>query len=175
MNYLDFIIAVPLLWGAWKGFQRGLVFEICMIIGMLLGFYLAFKFSSIFEGLVSKYIHDSGNMLPYITFFIVFIAVVLIMVFLAKFLEGLLKIGSLTTVNKILGALFGLLKFGIAVSVILSLLRPVDARVGLLSAETKSHSKLYLPVMKTAHYIFPALQDVKEEFSKRVFNAAGAK
>jgi hypothetical protein len=29
--------------------------------------------------------------------------------------------------------------------------------------------------MKTAHYIFPALQDVKEEFSKRVFNATGAK
>lgn len=171
MNYLDFIIAVPLLWGAWKGFQRGLVFEICMIIGMILGFYLAFKFSSLFEGLISKYIHNSGNMLPYITFFIVFICVILIMIFLAKFLEGLLKIGSLTTINKILGAIFGMLKFGIAVSVILSLLRPVDAKTGLMSAETKSQSKLYMPVMKTAHYIFPALQDVKEEFSKRVFNS----
>ena len=42
MNYLDFIIAVPLLWGAWKGFQRGIIFEIAMLIGIILGLYLAF-------------------------------------------------------------------------------------------------------------------------------------
>jgi uncharacterized membrane protein required for colicin V production len=28
MNYLDFILAVPLVWGAYKGYQRGIVFEI---------------------------------------------------------------------------------------------------------------------------------------------------
>ncbi|MBK7682201.1 MAG: CvpA family protein [Bacteroidetes bacterium] len=68
MNYLDFIIAIPLVWGAYKGFQRGFIFEIAMIIGLVLGLYLAFKMSSLFEGLVSKMVDASGTTLHYLTF-----------------------------------------------------------------------------------------------------------
>ncbi len=168
MNYLDFIIAVPLIWGLYKGYKRGFIFEICMLIGMILGFYIAFKFSSLMEGFVSKYIHSAASMLPYISFFLVFIAVIIIMILLAKFLEGILKISSLTPLNQIAGALFGLLKFGLAMSVVLSLLRPVDARIGLINAKTKSGSLLYGPVMKVSQYLFPALQDVRREFDKRI-------
>ena len=59
MNYLDFIIAAPLLFGAWKGYQKGLIFEIAMIIGLILGFYLAFKFSGLIEHLVSGVVSNS--------------------------------------------------------------------------------------------------------------------
>lgn len=168
MNYLDFLIAVPLAWGAWKGFKRGLVFEIAMIIGMILGFYLAFKFSSLFQKLVSSFITGSGSFLPYITFFIVFISVILIMILLARFLEQVLKISSLTTVNQVFGAVFGLVKAGLMVSVILSLLRPIDARMGLFSAKDKAGSLLYAPVLETSHYLFPALDDIRKEFRQRV-------
>jgi len=168
MNYLDFIIAVPLIWGAYKGFQRGIIFEIAMIIGLVLGLYLAFKTSSLFEGLVGKYLDASGKTLHYMSFFIVFIAVILIMVLLAKLLEGLLKIGNLNVFNKVFGALFGILKFAIVVSVIFSVFRPVDAHLGLLSAKTKSSSYLYQPVVHVTKYLFPALKDVQQEFGKRV-------
>lgn len=168
MNYLDFIIAVPLLWGAWKGWQRGIIFEIAMLIGIVLGLYLAFKVSSLFEGLVAKVVDASGNTLQYISFFLVFIAVVLIMVLFAKFLEGILKIGKLTAINQVAGAVFGLLKFALVVSVVLSVFRPVDAHLSLLSAKTKSESWLYRPVVSVSQYLFPALKDVQQEFSKRV-------
>ncbi|CAN5635566.1 hypothetical protein BH11BAC2_BH11BAC2_04540 [soil metagenome] len=168
MNYLDILIAIPLLWGIWKGWQRGLIFEVAMIIGMVLGFYLAFKCSSLFEGVVKKYVDSSASMLPYLTFFLVFIAVIVIMILLAKFLEGILKISSLTPVNQVAGAVFGCIKFGLAVSVVLSLLRPMDAKLGLLSAKTRSSSYLYHPVLQISHYLFPALEDVKTEFEKRM-------
>ena len=168
MNYLDVIIAIPLLWGAYKGWQRGLIFEVAMIIGMILGFYLAFKFSSLFEHLVGTYIHGSNSALPYLTFFLVFIGVIIVMILLAKFLEKIIKISSLTPINQVLGAVFGCIKFCLAVSVLLSLFRPMDARMGIISAKTKSESYLYEPVIKGAHYLFPALQDVKTEFSKRL-------
>jgi membrane protein required for colicin V production len=168
MNYLDFIIAVPLLWGAWKGFQRGIIFEIAMIIGIVLGLYLAFKVSSLFEGLVSKLVDAQGSTLHMISFFVVFICVVLIMILFAKFLEGILKIGNLNTFNKIAGACFGMLKFALVVSVVLSVFRPVDAQLGLLSAKTKSDSYLYQPVVAVSQYLFPALKDVQQEFSKHV-------
>lgn len=168
MNYLDFIIAVPLIWGAYKGFQRGIIFEIAMIIGVVLGLYLAFKVSSLFEGLIGKVVNEQGNTLHMITFFLIFITVVLIMILLAKFMEGILKIGNLNLFNKVAGAFFGLLKFALVISVILSVFRPVDAQLGLLSAKTKSESWLYQPVISVSQYLFPALKDVQQEFSKRV-------
>jgi len=168
MNFLDVIIAVPLVYGAYKGFQRGFIFEIAMIIGLVLGLYLAFKMSSLFEGLVSKMVDASGSTLHYLTFFIVFVSVILIMVFLAKLLEGLLKIGNLNVFNKVSGALFGLLKFALVVSVVFSVFRPIDAHLGLLSAKTKTESYLYQPILHVAKYLFPAMKDVQNEFVKRV-------
>ncbi len=168
MNYLDFIIAVPLIWGAYKGFQRGFIFEIAMIIGLVLGLYLAFKMSSLFEGLMSKFVDAQGSTLHYLTFFVVFISVILIMVFLAKLLEGLLKIGNLNVFNKVAGAIFGIIKFALVVSVVFSVFRPVDAHLGLLSAKTKSGSLLYQPVVHITQYIFPALKGFQKEFWKRV-------
>ncbi len=168
MNYLDFILAVPLVWGAYKGFQRGIIFEIAMLIGVILGLYLAFKVSSLFEGAVGKIVDAQGNTLHIVTFFIVFIAVVLIMILLAKFMEGILKIGNLNAFNKIAGACFGLLKFALVVSVVLSVFRPVDVQLGLLTAKTKSGSWLYQPVLSVSQYLFPALKDVQQEFSKHV-------
>ena len=44
MNFLDALIIAPLLWGAYKGFQKGLIFEIAMILGLIIGVYLGFKF-----------------------------------------------------------------------------------------------------------------------------------
>ena len=170
MNYLDIIIVIPLLWGAWKGFQRGLIFEIAMIINLILGFYIAFKFLHFFEKFVSKYISSSENFLPYLTFFLVLILVIVLMILLAKLLEGILKMTSLNVFNKIAGAVFGILKFALVISFLLALLRPVDLRMGLIHQQTKNESFLYNRVFNISHYLFPALQDVKEEFKHRVGN-----
>jgi membrane protein required for colicin V production len=168
MNYLDVLIAVPIIWGIYKGWQQGIIFEVATLIGLILGFYLAFKFSSLFESLVGKFVTGSSNVLPYVTFFIVLISVILVMILLAKFLEGVLKITNLTPINKVAGAVSGGLKLALTMSIILSLIRPVDAQLNMISAKTKSESKLYAPVLNIAHYLFPAPQDVREEFSKRV-------
>jgi membrane protein required for colicin V production len=168
MNYLDVLIAVPIIWGIYIGWKQGIILEIATLIGLILGFYLAFKFSSLFESLVGKFLSGSSNVLPYVTFFIVLISVILVMILLAKFLEGVLKITNLTPINQVAGAVSGGLKIALTMSILLSLIRPVDAQLNLISAKTKSESKLYAPVLNIAHYLFPALQDVREEFSKRV-------
>jgi len=168
MNYLDVIIAIPLIWGAYKGWQRGIIFEIAMLLGLILGLYIAFKFSGVCESLVGNVVKDSGKMLPYLTFFLVFITVIVLMVLLAKFLEGVLKVAKLSPVNKVLGAISGLLKFALMLSVLFSILRPVDARLGLMTAKTKSSSYLYLPILNVPHFLYPALQDIKEEFEGKL-------
>src|SRR4051812_13134581 len=119
MNWLDIVIAIPLLWGAYQGFKRGMVFMVLMIIGMILGLYLAFKFSGLIVGLLAEYIHASKEILPYIAFVIVFAAIVLLVIFLAKLLEAILKAASLTAFNKVAGAVLGMAKWALIVSVVL--------------------------------------------------------
>lgn len=168
MNYLDVLIAIPLAWGAYKGFQRGLIFEIAMLIGLVLGLYLAFKLSGLLETVVAKMVDAQGTALYMVTFFVVFISVILIMVLLAKFLEQILKIGKMDNLNKLAGAFFGIVKFALVVSVVLSVFRPIDRRFSVLPEKIRKESLLFEPVSKASLYIFPALKDVQKEFSKHV-------
>ena len=46
MNYLDIIIAVPLLYGLIKGFSNGLVKEVTSLLALFIGVYVAINFSS---------------------------------------------------------------------------------------------------------------------------------
>ena len=137
MNYLDIIIAIPLLLGAYKGFRRGLIFEVAMIIGLIFGIYLAFKFGNMFESVAAKIVHNS-TLLPYFSFFLIFSLVILAMVLLAKLFEGILKITNLNMFNKVAGALFGLLKFGLIISVLLAVFRPIDENFGYIKPEIKN-------------------------------------
>jgi membrane protein required for colicin V production len=168
MNVLDIIIAIPLLWGAYRGFRRGFIFEIFMLIGLILGLYVAFKFSHLINGLVEKIVSPSSSVIPYLSFFMVFAAIIIIMVLLARLLEKILNIASLTIFNKIAGAIFGLLKFALIVSVILWLFKALEPHWNFINAATKKQSLLYEPVLKTSTFITPAFQDIKEEFKENL-------
>ena len=166
MNYLDLLIALPICFGIYKGWKRGIIFEIAMMIGLVLGLYVAIKFSGLFEGVVKKMTDSPDKVLPWITFILVFILVLVVMILLARFLEGILKIGKLSQINQLVGAIFGGLKLALAVSVILAIFRPIDSRVKLVDDKIKSESLLYQPVLNLSHFLFPALEDVKQEFEK---------
>lgn len=168
MNLLDIIIALPLLWGAYRGFKRGLIFEIFMIVGLVMGLYIAFKFSGLINGWVGKLVDAESAFIPYLSFTIVFASILLIMIFLAKFLEKVLSIGSLNIFNKVAGAVFGLAKFALIVSVILWLLKSLEPHWNFINQNTKKESLLYEPVLKTATFLTPALQDIKEEFKSNL-------
>lgn len=170
MNFLDALIIAPLLFGAWKGFQKGLLYEIAMIIGLILGVYLGFKFSGLVFDLISRLVSDSGHLLHYISFFIVFGFILLIFIFYAKLMEAVLKITSLNLFNKIAGAVFGLLKFALALSVIFWLIRPLQDSITIIPEKARNESMLYPYVLDAAASLAPAVKDVKDEFKENFGN-----
>ncbi len=168
MNLLDLFILLPLGWGAWKGFRRGLVFEVLMLMGLVLGLYIAFKFSGLLHGLVASWFDADGAIIPVISFVVVFLAILLVTILLAKLLEGILKATALQPVNKVAGAVFGTLKFALIVSVVLWLLRGLDPYWKPIGDDTKKESVLYGPMLKVSSFIRPALEDIREEFIENV-------
>lgn len=164
MNFLDLIIAIPLLFGAYMGFRKGFIYEMAMIIGLIAGVYLGFKFSGWMHGLLVNVFDDEGNLLHILSFFIVFGAIMIIFILYAKLMEAVLKIASLNLFNKVAGALLGLFKLALAVSVIFWLLIPLEGMVKVIPEKARKESLLYEYVLKTASFISPAVQDIKEEF-----------
>jgi len=45
MNFIDIFVAALLLWFGYKGFKKGLVFELVSIVALSLGIYGGLKFS----------------------------------------------------------------------------------------------------------------------------------
>jgi len=182
MNYFDIIIIIPLLWGAFKGFKKGLIIEIASLIALFLGVWGGVKFASVSAKYLGEMFDISEKLMPIISFSVTFIIIVIAVFLLAKLLQNLIKMVALGTINKIAGAAFGVLKFALILSVILSLINNINAQISFIDPEMENSSLLYKPVSKIAVVVIPGLKDinltglaedaVKEEASSRLEEAS---
>ena len=168
MNWLDIVIFIPIIWGAYFGFRKGLIYMIAMIIGLVLGLYLAFKLDGWMSNLIHEHTASSSRFIPYVSFFIILSSVILILIFFAKLLEQILKTASLNTFNKVAGAFMGAAQYAFIVSIILFLLRNFEPAVTLLSPQVRDESFSYRYVKGFASMINPALESIKDEFEENV-------
>lgn len=163
MNYLDITLAILLLVGLVRGFIKGFIFEIAVIGALFLGTYAAFKLS----GLLQPYVHMIGNFSPFtvnlICSILMFTLICVGIFFLAKLFTGLVNIAALGIFNKILGAIFGLLKYAFITSVILYFFNLLDVKKHYLSSDTKAESHLYYPILKMAPALLPLMKEMKDE------------
>jgi membrane protein required for colicin V production len=70
---------------------------------------------------------------------------------------------ALGVFNKILGAVFGLLKYAFIASVFIYFFNLLDARHHFLSADTKAESRLYYPVAKLSPALLPLMKEMKDK------------
>ena len=116
MNPFDVLAVTILTYGLIRGIFRGLVRELSSIVGVLGGFYAAYTYYPHVARLISPWISDVAylNIVSYMTAFSV---VVIVVGILAVVIKYLLNIAYLGWVDRVSGALFGLLKGGLVVCV----------------------------------------------------------
>ncbi len=163
MNYFDLIFAIPLLWGAYKGFSKGLIISVASLVALLLGIYGAIHFSGFLGELVSENIEVKDNYLPLIAFSITFVAIVVGIHFIAKMLSKLVDAIALGWLNTIAGMLFGILKSAFIISVFIFIFDKIDTDNSFLSKDIKEQSLLYKPIKILAPAIFPSLGNFNME------------
>ena len=155
MNWLDLILAIPLAWTAYKGFKNGLVYELCSLAGLLIGIWVAIHFSKFVAGLIGL----DGSIAMLVAFFITFVGALVLSFFVGKFASGVLKVMKLDTLNKLLGAAFGMLKCVCVLSVLLYYVAVLDFEHKILSGDVRKHSLLYKPVEKTGNLVIGGVKD----------------
>jgi len=68
MNYLDIVLCIPLIWGAWRGLIKGFIIEVSTLIALGLGIYGGIHFSDLVASGLSTFIDVQGNILHLISF-----------------------------------------------------------------------------------------------------------
>jgi len=163
MNYFDLIFVIPLLWGAYKGFSKGLIVSVASLVALLLGIYGAIRFSGFIGTLVDDTIHVQENYLPLIAFALTFVGIVVGIHFLAKLITKLVDAVALGWLNTIAGIAFGLLKAAFIISVFIFIFDKIDSNQNFISKDVKNESLLYEPIKILAPAIFPTLNEFKLE------------
>jgi membrane protein required for colicin V production len=160
-NHWDIILFIPLVFAAWKGFQKGLIIELASIAALIAGIYVAANFSEITAEKLKEWFDIEGTWLGYLSFIVTFVAVVFGVYALAKVIEKAVNMVALKLVNKIAGLAFGTLKVALIISIVLNLLGWLDRYIPVLSKSEPNKSLLFNPVKSIAPTILPVLMDTE--------------
>lgn len=161
MNFIDILLCVPLLWGLYKGFIKGLIIEAATMVAFGLGVWGGIHFSDFIAKKIVEWFSWQSSYLPLVAFAITFLGIVVLVYFIAKLIQRMVEGMALSAVNKIGGAVFGALKFALVMSVIIFMIDAVEQSYPLISVKSKEGSLLYKPVGKIAPLLIPSLNKSK--------------
>ena len=154
MNYLDIIIAVPLLYGLIKGFSNGLVKEVTSLLALFIGVYVAINFSEYLEPKFIDMLDGYQEFVPVLAFGVLFLVSVLCIKAIGFIVDKLTKALALGVFSRVFGGIFGFLK----VVVIFSFLLFVITDYNLVNKQTKEDSVLFEPLSDISRIITPQLK-----------------
>ncbi len=161
MTWIDLMICLPLIYGIYKGFTKGLILELASFLALILALYGGVKLTDfVSKFLISKF-HLETTFISIISFTCVFICILVSVFVLAKILEGFIKIAMLSLFNKILGAVFGLLKYVIILIFIIYFIDSFNTRFNFYSEQSIAKSKLFKPALRLSKAVVNIYSDNK--------------
>ncbi len=169
MNTFDIIIAAFLIFGFIRGLLKGLFVEVASLVALIAGVYGAIHFSYFVSNLLAEYVSWEERYITIISFAITFAIIILVIGLLGKLFTKIADFASLGFMNKLFGGIFGALKIGLILSVVLLIFTKLNNTIPFVAGDDlKDVSILYEPVKNLAPMLFPDFLKVVEEESEKV-------
>jgi membrane protein required for colicin V production len=162
MNTFDIIIAALLLFGFIRGLFKGLFVEVASLVALIAGVYGAIHFSYFVGNLLVEHVQWDEKYITIVSFAITFAIIVLVIALVGKLLTKVADFASLGILNKLLGGVFGALKIGLILSIVLIVFTKLNNTIPFVSEEQKEASILYEPVKNLGPTLFPKFLKVVE-------------
>ncbi len=110
MNLVDILIWAVLLVFVIKGFLRGLVREVCALVGLVAGGWAAFKYYQFLADAIRSFISIPHQIALALAFILIFLVMGILFFLIGHLLTVIFKIMLLGGINRVGGILFGLLE-----------------------------------------------------------------
>ena len=141
---LDILFAITILFAVIKGLRKGLIIALFSIIAIIVGIAAAMKLSTFVAGLLEKHANGMERWLPFISFILVMLLVILGVNLIGKIVEKMVEIALMGWLNRIGGVVFYVLLYSLLFSVALFYVE----KLHLINNETIEGSSV-------VHYIRP--------------------
>jgi membrane protein required for colicin V production len=168
MNILDIILGALILFGLIRGLSKGLFVEVASVIALIAGVFGAIHFSDFASNFLESRFDWNERTINIIAFIITFVIIVLAISMAGKALTKLADFAALGMLNKLLGAIFGALKIGLILSIVLMIFDKMNKTLPFIEEEEFQESILYNPIKSIAPTIFPYI--IKEDLPSETAN-----
>jgi membrane protein required for colicin V production len=150
---IDILFGVLMLMAVVKGWRRGLIIAVFSVIAIIVGIAAAMKLSTV----VAAWLKDSTNVsvqwLPFLSFAIVLIGVILLIRWGANLIEASLEVTLMGWVNRLGGMLLYIIVYTLAFSVVLF----YAAQLKLLNETTIVQSVTYSKIQPLGPMVIDTL------------------
>lgn len=164
MNTLDIILLLPLVFGLIKGAWSGLIAELTGLISVALGVFIAARYRMDLTPFVQDQLGFSEQECELVSFILIFLATFLLVLIIGKMLTSAAKWAMLGPMNRILGAVFGCLKYFFFVLVAMYTFRIINENVELVKPDTLKTSIVYSSFENVLDKFVPFIPN-SEDFS----------
>lgn len=165
MALIDIILGALLLFGLIRGLMKGLFVEVASLVALIAGVYGAIHFSNFAAEFLDSKLDWDEKYINIVAFAITFVIIVLIIALAGKALTKLANFAALGILNKLLGGVFGALKIGLILSVLLIVFDNMNNSIPFADKDDLEASVLYKPVKGLAPMIFPSILNKGKEDS----------
>ncbi|MBO8449055.1 MAG: CvpA family protein [Bacteroidetes bacterium] len=160
MNILDIVLLACLIPAVIQGLRKGFIAQVVAIISLILGGWLAYRFSSALTGWLGQWIEAPAAAMNIISFIIIFAIVVTLLFLLGKILEASIKIILLGWLNRLLGLIFALFKYVLVLGLLTVLFDSINGKFNIVQESYLSSSVMYSGFRSIAYSIFPYLKSL---------------
>jgi len=154
MNTIDIVLGIILLIALVMGYKKGLFVALAGLVGIIAGVYGAVYFSGYAAGYLSGWTDWNEQTVNLAAFAVTFLAILLLISLAGKALTKIADFAALGIINKLLGAVFNVLKFAFIISVVFMFVN-ASPSFSILSEEDRDTSVLYAPVASLAPLVVP--------------------
>ncbi len=154
VNLLDIIIIVPLLLFAWNGYKKGFIIEIATLAALVIGLYMAFFFSDFAANMLNDLFDIDQKYVAVIAFLMTFIVVIFLVITVGKIVQKFIEVLLLGFLNKLAGAVFGMLKGALILSILIFVINYFHFGDFIFKEDTRQKSIFYEPIESIAPKLY---------------------
>ena len=159
MSHLDIFLGLIIAWGGYNGFSKGLVKELASVLGIVIGIYLAKNFYPFLDLKLKPIFESESGFISILSSLTIFLITIMVFKIIAKFLTKFLKLIALGLLNRIIGAIFGIIKSTLLLCVVIFIFSKINNITATIENATLDQSFLYTNIEKINNNIIDNAYD----------------
>ena len=153
MNLIDSICLIILIYGSYKGFKNGIVGELLSFLGILLGIYLSKTYHPIVDEYLATIFDSTNQLVSLISVILIFSVTIILTKILSKVITKALNVMALGLLNKLIGSIFGLLKYLLILCIITFIFSKANDVFVLIETNKIEKTQIFSKIQKINDYI----------------------